>query len=56
MCGSLWGRNRSGAQTADLPWDELLPTHQRIVIDAMTFIHWYDYLSDRACGVNTSSR
>lgn len=31
--------------------DELLPQADRIVIDGMTFVHSYDYLSAKACGV-----
>jgi hypothetical protein len=35
-----------------VPYDERYPTHNRIIIDGVTFVHWYDCLSDRACGID----
>jgi len=32
-------------------WDERLPTHQRLVINGVTYVHWYDCLTDRALGI-----
>jgi len=33
------------------PWDERFPQNTVIVINGITFVHWYDVLSDLACGV-----
>ncbi len=46
--GRQWHRKPGNAHA---PWDERFPTHNRIVIDGVTFVHWYDCLSDRACGI-----
>lgn len=35
-------------------WDEQFPEHARIVIDGVMFVHWYDCLSDLACGIDGS--
>lgn len=41
-----WGRERGRP-----PWDEALPDHQRLVIDGMTFVHWYDCLTGLTLGM-----
>ena len=33
------------------PWDEQLPDHQQLVVDGVTFVHWYDCLTGLACGL-----
>ena len=33
------------------PWDEALPDHQRLVVDGVIFVHWYDCLTGLACGL-----
>ena len=44
--GRLW-------KTKDKPpWDERLPDHNRVVINSATFVHWYDCLTDLACGIS----
>jgi len=49
--GRLWAiGGESGYDGA--PWDERFPGHQRIVIDGVTFVHWYDCLTDVACGIS----
>lgn len=41
--GRLWAQSRYKT-----PWDERLPDALRIVIDGVTFVHWYDCLTDVA--------
>jgi len=53
--GRQWNREPGRAYADKPPWDERFPTHNRIVIDGVTFVHWYDCLSDRACGIDASS-
>jgi hypothetical protein len=53
--GRQWSRKPGSAHADKPPWDERFPTHNRIVIDGVTFVHWYDCLTDRACGVDASS-
>jgi len=44
--GRLW-------KTKDKPpWDERFPDHNRVVINGVTFVHWYDCLTDLACGIS----
>jgi hypothetical protein len=52
--GRLWA-SKHGSAYPGPPWDERLPAHNRIVIDGVTFVHWYDCLSDRACGIDPHS-
>lgn len=44
--GRLW---RLGNERP--PWDEALPEQGRLTIDGVVFIHWYDCLTDLACGL-----
>lgn len=53
--GRQWHRQPGSAHADKPPWDERFPTHNRIVIDGVTFVHWYDCLSDRACGLDAGS-
>ncbi len=46
-----WGR-RPGAAYAQQPrWDQRFPDHARLVVEGVTFTHWYDCLSHLACGI-----
>jgi len=49
--GRQWGCG-SGDQPA---WDERLPTHERMVIDGVVYVHWYDCLSHLACGIEAGA-
>jgi hypothetical protein len=53
--GRQWHREPGRAHADKPPWDERFPTHNRIVIEGVTFVHWYDCLSDRACGIGAGS-
>ncbi len=48
--GRLWGLHE-GSSFAGPPWDERFPDNNRIVIDGVTYAHWYDCLGGLACGV-----
>ncbi|MCE5237966.1 hypothetical protein LLH23_05690 [bacterium] len=49
--GRLWGHgNKVYADRG--PWDEHLPDAQRLVVDGVPFIHWYDCLGHIAVGVD----
>jgi hypothetical protein len=52
--GRQWHRRPGSAHADKPPWDERFPGHNRIVIDGVTFVHWYDCLSDQACGVDAA--
>ncbi|MDE0419610.1 MAG: hypothetical protein OXK76_01805 [Gammaproteobacteria bacterium] len=43
--------NRRLGQDGSPPRVELLPQADRLVIDDMTFVHSYDYLTAAACGI-----
>ena len=34
-----------------MTWEEDLPHNDRIVIDGVTYVHYYDKLTDVACGI-----
>jgi hypothetical protein len=53
--GIQWNRGPGSAYADKPPWDERFPDHNRIVIDGVTFVHWYDDLSDRAVGIDTGA-
>jgi hypothetical protein len=55
LCRRYNGRLWLGPRPGTLPYDERYPTHNRIVIDGVTFVHWYDCLSDLACGIDADS-
>lgn len=46
--GRLWA---VPSRWTDRPWDEKFPDHNRIVIDGCVFVHWYDVLTNLACGI-----
>ena len=35
----------------EMTWEEDLPHTNRIVIDGVTYVHYYDKLTDAACGI-----
>jgi RNA polymerase sigma factor (sigma-70 family) len=39
-----------GSERGRPPWDEALPDHARLVVDGLTFVHWYDCLTGLALG------
>ena len=51
--GNRWGKrdrpphNRGAAMT----WEEDLPHAHRLVIDGVTYMHQWDYLTEEACGL-----
>ncbi len=48
----LWGHAHCQAFADRGPWDEHLPHAQRLVVDGVPFIHWYDCLGHLAVGVD----
>ena len=40
------------AEQEDQSWDQRFPEHARLVVDGATFVHWYDCLTDMACGIS----
>lgn len=48
--GRQWHVTAEGAYR--IPWDERFPDNQRLVIDGVTFVQWYDCLSGLACGLS----
>lgn len=52
LCRRYNGRLWQGGAGGKTPWDEEFPDNNRIVIDGVTFVHWYDCLCDRACGID----
>jgi hypothetical protein len=53
--GRQWGRHRGSIYDGPA-WDERFPHHSRIVIDGITFVHWYDCLSELAIGATPRSK
>ena len=51
--GNRWGKRDVPPQNwgTELTWMEDLPRARRIVIDGVTYVHWYDCMTDVACGV-----
>ena len=52
--GNRWGKldqppHRTGG--TEMTWEEDLPHAHRLVIDGMTFVHQWDYLTAEACGL-----
>jgi hypothetical protein len=50
--GRHWGRDLARQDGGKPPWDERLPDHERMVIDGVVYVHWYDCLSHLACGID----
>lgn len=51
--GNRWAKRDAPPQNwgRELTWMEDLPHARRIVIDGVTYVHWYDCLTGVACGV-----
>ena len=49
--GRQWGRKPGWPYLEKPPWDERLPEHDRMVINGVTYVHWYDCLSHTALGI-----
>lgn len=52
--GNRWGKlaqppHRTGG--AEMTWAEELPHAHRLVIDGVTYVHQWDYLTEEACGL-----
>ena len=52
--GNRWGKldqppHRTGG--TEMTWEEDLPHAHRLVIDGMTYVHQWDYLTEEACGL-----
>ena len=52
--GNRWAKSDRPPHNhgTELTWAEDLPLNDRIVIDGMTFVHYYDSLTDVACGIS----
>lgn len=40
-----------GSASGRAPWDEALPANARLIVDGVTFVHWYDCLTGLAVGL-----
>ena len=51
--GSRWGKSDAPPHNwgEAMTWEEELPENDRIVIDGLTYVHFYDNLSAAACGL-----
>jgi hypothetical protein len=49
--GRQWGRKPGWPHMEKPPWDEQFPEHDRMVVNGVTYVHWYDCLSDTALGL-----
>lgn len=51
--GSRWGKSDAPPHNwgEAMTWEEELPANDRIVIDGLTYVHFYDILSAAACGL-----
>ena len=51
--GNRWGKRDAPPhnQGTELTWIEDLPRARRIVLDGVTYVHWYDCLTDVAFGI-----
>ncbi len=47
----LWATEKKGSPYAGLPWDQRFPENQRMVIDGVMYVHWYDCLTGLSCGI-----
>lgn len=55
LCRRYNGR-RWAVERYKTPWDEKFPDHQRLVIDGVTYVHWYDCLTHLSLGVDLGRR
>ncbi|MCY4603236.1 MAG: RNA polymerase sigma factor [Gemmatimonadetes bacterium] len=51
--GNRWAKKDAPPHNwgEEMTWEEDLPHTDRIVVDGMTYIHYYDNLTDVACGI-----
>ena len=51
--GNRWGKKDAPPHNwgEAMTWEEDLPHTERIVIDGVTYVHYYDNLTDVACGI-----
>ena len=51
--GNLWGKRDEPPHSwgVEMTWEEDLPHTDRLVIDGVKYVHYYDSLTDAACGV-----
>ena len=51
--GNRWGKKDAPPHNwgEAMTWEEDLPHNDRIVIDGVTYVHYYDKLTDMACGI-----
>lgn len=49
--GRQWGRKPGWPYMKQPPWDEHFPDHDRLVIDGVTYVHWYTCLSHLSLGI-----
>ena len=52
--GNRWGKldrppHRTGG--TEMTWEEDLPHAHRLVLDGVTYVHQWDYLTEEACGL-----
>ena len=53
--GNRWGKRDEPphAWGGEMTWEEDLPYNDRLVIDGVTYVHYYDSLTDLACGIRS---
>lgn len=49
--GTRWNLGYNTGHPKEMTWDQRFPDHKRIIINGVTFVHWYDCLSNFACGI-----
>ena len=49
--GTRWNLSYNTGHPKEMTWDQRFPDHPHIVIDGVTFVRWYDCLSNLACGI-----
>ena len=51
--GNRWGKRDTPPQNwgTERTWTEDLPDAPHLVVDGVTYVHWYDCLTDIACGI-----
>lgn len=48
-----WARHEGSSFAKQAPWDERFPANQRLLINGVTYVHWYDCLSRTALGIKS---
>ena len=51
--GNLWGKREAPPHSwgVEMTWEEDLPHTDRLVIDGVKYVHYYDSLTNAACGI-----